>query len=277
MAIDDELKAQILRYHFVEHWRVGTIASQLGVPSVPAWSLSTLPRHMPVEDVERTIESCDTATPAGTRDRAALLLLARLALRAGDVVALRLTDIDWDRALLRVNGKTRRDTLLPLPQDVGDALHAYIASARPRIDEPRVFLAVNAPFRPISGSGVVSAIARRAFERAGVVPPATRGAHTMRHSAATGWLRAGMPMEAIRVLLRHRSSSTTAIYGLGLAHAPGVLTPYAGLTLGDGRTIRTGARWQVSLDAALGVEAHRAARDAADPDMGLRLEARLRF
>ena len=182
------------------------------VPSVPAWSLSTLPRHIPVEDVERTIESCDTATPAGTRDRAALLLLARLALRAGDVVALRLTDIDWDRALLRVNGKTRRDTLLPLPQDVGDALHAYIASARPRIDEPRVFLAVNAPFRPISGSGVVSAIARRAFERAGVVPPATRGAHTMRHSAATGWLRAGMPMEAIRVLLRHRSSSTTAIY-----------------------------------------------------------------
>ena len=105
------------------------------VPSVPAWSLSTLPRHIPVEDVERTIESCDTATPAGTRDRAALLLLARLALRAGDVVALRLTDIDWDRALLRVNGKTRRDTLLPLPQDVGDALHAYIASARPRIDE----------------------------------------------------------------------------------------------------------------------------------------------
>ena len=182
------------------------------VPSVPTWSLSTLPRHIPLGDIERTIESCDTATPAGMRDRAALLLLARLALRAGDVVALRLTDIDWDRALLRVNGKTRRDTLLPLPQDVGDALHTYIASARPRIDEQRVFLAVNALFRPIGGSGVVSALARRAFARAGVVPPATRGAHTMRHSAATGWLRAGMPMEEIRMLLRHRSSSTTAIY-----------------------------------------------------------------
>ena len=71
------------------------------VPSLPVWSLSTLPRHIPVEDIERAIESCDTATPAGMRDRAALLLLARLALRAGDVVALRLTDIDWDRALLR--------------------------------------------------------------------------------------------------------------------------------------------------------------------------------
>ena len=151
------------------------------VPSLPVWSLSTLPRHIPVEDIERAIESCDTATPAGMRDRAALLLLARLALRAGDVVALRLTDIDWDRALLRVSGKTRRDTLLPLPQDVGDALHAYIASARPRINEQRVFLAVNAPFRSISGSGVVSAIARRAFDRGGIVTPATRGAHTMRH------------------------------------------------------------------------------------------------
>ena len=199
------------------------------VPSVPAWSLSTLPRHIPVEDIERTIESCDTATPAGMRDRAVLLLLARLALRAGDVVALRLTDIDWDRAHLRVSGKTRRDTLLPLPQDVGDALHAYIASARPRIDEPRVFLAVNAPFRPISGSGVVSVIARRAFERAGVVPPATRGAHTMRHSAATGWLRGGMPMEAIRVLLRHRSSSTTAIYAkVDTAMLDAVAQPWSG-------------------------------------------------
>lgn len=199
------------------------------VPSVPAWSLSTLPRHIPVEDIERTIESCDTATPAGMRDRAVLLLLARLALRAGDVVALRLTDIDWDRALLRVSGKTRRDTLLPLPQDVGDALDAYIASARPRINEPRVFLAVNAPFRPISGSGVVSVIARRAFERAGVAPPATRGAHTMRHSAATGWLRAGMPMEAIRVLLRHRSSSTTAIYAkVDTAMLDAVAQPWSG-------------------------------------------------
>ena len=199
------------------------------VPSLPAWSLSTLPRHIPVEDIERAIESCDTATPAGMRDRAALLLLARLALRAGDVVALRLTDIDWDRALLRVSGKTRRDTLLPLPQDVGDALHAYIASARPRINEQRVFLAVNAPFRPISGSGVVSAIARRAFDRGGIVTPATRGAHTMRHSAATGWLRAGMPMEAISVLLRHRSISTTAIYAkVDAAMLDTVAQPWSG-------------------------------------------------
>ena len=199
------------------------------VPSVPAWSLSTLPRHIPVEDIERAIESCDTASHVGIRDRAALLLLARLALRAGDVVALRLTDIDWDSAHLRVSGKTRRDTLMPLPQDVGDALHAYIASARPRINEQRVFLAVNAPFRPIGGSGVVSATARRALDRAGIVTPSTRGAHTMRHSAATGWLRAGMPMEAISVLLRHRSTSTTAIYAkVDTAMLDTVAQPWSG-------------------------------------------------
>ena len=66
-------------------------------------------------------------------------------------------------------------------------------------------------------------------------------------------------------------------YGLGLANAPGVLTPFAGITLGDGRTLRAGTRWQVSPDAALGVEAHRTAGNSADPDTGLRLEARLRF
>ena len=108
----------------------GGIAPALlaAVPTVPQWRLSTLPRYIPADDVERSIVSCDDG-PAGVRDRAILLLLARLALRAGDIVGLRLGDIDWDRSVVHVSGKSRRETALPLPQDVGDALYAYITSA----------------------------------------------------------------------------------------------------------------------------------------------------
>ena len=108
------------------------------IPTVPEWSLSALPRYIPVEDIERAIASCDTTTHKGLRDRAILLLLARLALRAGDVLNLRLSDIDWDNARLRVCGKARREAALPLPQDAGDALLNYITGARPRVVDPIV-------------------------------------------------------------------------------------------------------------------------------------------
>ena len=155
------------------------------VPTVPQWQLSTLPRYISTGDVERTIQSCGD-DHAGVRDRAILLLLARLALRAGDIANLRLIDTDWDRAVIHVSGKSRRETALPLPQDVGDALCTYITTVRPRIDEPRldeqeVFLGVRAPHRPFSNPGVVTKIAQRALDRAGVITFASRGAHVFRH------------------------------------------------------------------------------------------------
>ena len=114
----------------------GSIAAALiaAVPTVPRWRLSTLPRYIPADDVERTIASCRD-DPEGIRDRAILLLLARLALRVGDIVALRLGDIDWDRAEIQIAGKSRWQTVLPLPQDAGDALYTYIATVRPRVDK----------------------------------------------------------------------------------------------------------------------------------------------
>ena len=135
------------------------------------------------------------------RDRAILLLLARLALRAGDIVALRLIDIDWDRAVIHVSGKSRRETALPLPQDVGDALCVYITTVRPRIDnrqldEQKVFLGVRAPHRPFSNPGVVTKIARRALDRASVITFASRGAHVFRHSQATALLRSERPLKS---------------------------------------------------------------------------------
>ena len=182
------------------------------IPAIPSWRLSSLPRYVPLEDIEGAIASCDTATQKGLRDRAILLLLARLALRAGDVLHLRRTDIDWDHARLRVCGKTKREADLPLPQDAGDALLAYLTQARPRVPEERVFLRIHAPYRPLSDSSTVSAVVRDALDRAGVAVAGSRGAHLIRHSVATGLLRSGATLDVIGTLLRHRSPDSTAIY-----------------------------------------------------------------
>ena len=191
----------------------GSIAAALveAVPTVPQWRLSTLPRHIPTDDVERTIASCGE-DPLGVRNRAILLLLARLALRAGDIINLRLGDIDWDKGEIRVSGKSRRQTALPLPQDAGDALYAYIATVRPRVGEEKVFLCANAPIRPLARSNTVSKIVRCALDRAGVTTFANRGAHVFRHSQATALLRSGATLDVIGSLLRHTSLNTTMIY-----------------------------------------------------------------
>ncbi len=181
------------------------------VPTVPQWRLSNLPRSIADCEVERTIASC-SGLNASLRDRAILLLLARLALRAGDIVALRIGDIDWNRAEIRVTGKSKRSAALPLPQDVGDALYAYLATVRPKLDCDRVFVTSIAPYRPFADSGTVSRIVRRAFDRAQVTTPAGRGAHVLRHSRATGLLRSGTSLNLIQSLLRHESADTTMIY-----------------------------------------------------------------
>jgi integrase len=122
-----------------------------------------------------------------------------------------LDDIDWRRGTLRVQGKSR-EAVLPLPQDVGDALLAYLERARPSSDCRRVFLTVPAPTRPFASSSAVSDIVRFALARAGVRNPPSRGAHLLRHSAATAMLRAGSSLETIATVLRHRSPDTTTHY-----------------------------------------------------------------
>jgi integrase/recombinase XerD len=181
------------------------------VPCIPQWRLSTLPRFIGAEDVERLIATCDQATPTGLRDRAILMLLARLGLRAGDIVSLRLTDVDWQQATLLVCGKGRRNTRLPLPQDAGDAVLAYLRKARPRVADDRIFLISNAPIRPFTGSNAVSQIVRRALTKAGIAAP-SKGANLLRHSAATAMLRGGATIDTVGAVLRHRSPSATAHY-----------------------------------------------------------------
>ena len=182
------------------------------VPTGPGWRLCELPRYIPADDIERVIGSCDITTPVGRRDRAILLLLARLALRAGDVVHLRLSDLDWENARVRVCGKSRREVALPLPQDVGDAVLDYVEHARPRIGEDRVFLTVRAPYRPFTSSNAITDIVIQALKRAGMNDVKPKGAYLFRHSAATNLLRAGASLDVIGALLRHRSPDTTVIY-----------------------------------------------------------------
>jgi site-specific recombinase XerD len=182
------------------------------VPPVVQWRLSALPRYLPTADVERLIATCDLSNPLDLRDRAALLLLARLGLRAGDVCGLRLDDFDWVAGTVRVCGKSRRSVRLPLPQDVGDAVLTYIEDGRPMTGEDRLFLRSKAPYRPFVTSSSISYIVNRALRRAGVEDPPSKGASLLRHSAATTMLRAGATLEAVGAVLRHRSLDMTAHY-----------------------------------------------------------------
>jgi integrase/recombinase XerD len=182
------------------------------VPLVPQWRLSSLPRYLSLEQVGRLITSCDVCSARGIRDRAILLLLARLGLRAGDILEMRLQDIDWSSGTLRVKGKGRRETRLPMPQDAGDAVLDYLASGRPSVDHDHLFQRLIAPFLPFSSSSTISSIVDLALKRAGIEDPPSRGANLLRHSAATHMLRGGATLQSVGAVLRHRSLETTTHY-----------------------------------------------------------------
>lgn len=182
------------------------------VPTVAHWRLSALPKYLAAGDVERVVNSCDVRTNTGVRDHAILLLLARLGLRGGDIVNLRLCDIDWCAAELRLGGKGRREVRLPLPQDVGDTLLEYLERARPPTSVDRVFLCMGAPSRPFATSSSVCAVVSSALCRAGICNAPSKGANLLRHSVATSMLRGGATLDAIGTVLRHRSFERTAHY-----------------------------------------------------------------
>jgi site-specific recombinase XerD len=181
------------------------------IPTVADWRLSTLPRYITAEEVIRVLGSCDRHTATGRRDYALLLLLARLGLRAGEIVAMQLEDIDWRSGEILVRGKGLLYDRMPLPVDVGQALAVYLRHDRPSSKTRRVFVCRKAPQRGFSGPSTVSTIVRRALDRAGL-HPGFKGAHLLRHSLATSMIRSGASMSEIGEILRHRSPSTTEIY-----------------------------------------------------------------
>jgi integrase/recombinase XerD len=177
------------------------------VLAVAGWNPS-LPRAISSTDLARLLCSCDRRRTIGRRDHAILLLLGRLGLRGGEVVAMELGDIDWRAGELRVRGKGQRRDRLPLPADVGAALAAYL-QRRPQSSNRRVFLRSVAPFVGFADTGALRGLLARACARAGLpyISP-----HRLRHTTATEMLRAGVALGEIGQVLRHRSSVTTAIY-----------------------------------------------------------------
>lgn len=182
------------------------------IPSVAYWRLSSLPRYLQQDEVEHVLASPNSRTSGGKRDKAILLLLARLGLRAGDVAQLRLADIDWRAATICVCGKNRRQTLLPLTQEVGDAIVDYLLHGRPTTASDHIFVRSIAPFRPFRDTRGISDIAKLALRRAGVETPARGAAHVLRHSAAASMLRQGASLQDIAAVLRHQSVVSTQIY-----------------------------------------------------------------
>ena len=180
------------------------------VPTIAHWKLGALPASLSRNDVDRLIEACDRKTTGGRRDRAMLLLMARLALRAGDVAGLCFDDIDWTNATVMVSGKNRRLVRMPLPQEVGDAVLLSLSDRRSDLDDNHVFLRQCAPIGPLDRTGV-SSVVRRAAKHAGVALPRT-GSHVLRHSVATALLKDGMSLPGIGAILRHQNLNTTMIY-----------------------------------------------------------------
>ena len=184
-----------------------------GVPSVATWTTTPpIPKAIAAEHAQRAIDSCDRLTVVGQRDRAVLLLLARLGLRACEIIRLTLDDIDWDQSQLRIRGKGGRQSLLPLPADVGSAIAEYLQQGRPVCEDRPVFLRSLAPIRALlDGSDGVGSIVNYALARAKVDAP-HRGSHQFRHALAAHMLRQGASLPEIGQVLRHRSPQTTSIY-----------------------------------------------------------------
>jgi integrase/recombinase XerD len=195
-----------LRFCFVE----GLVEVNLSQAALPATGRrrSALPRGISTADARALLDSCDRRSALGRRDYAIIITLLRLGLRAREVAALRLDNIDWRAGELVVRGKGARQDRLPLPADVGQAIASYLRRGRPRSDRREVFLVARAPFAPIA-AGTVSSTVRRACRRAGVPEV---GAHRLRHTVACEMVSAGVPLTQIAQVLRHHSLQSTAVY-----------------------------------------------------------------
>jgi site-specific recombinase XerD len=200
------------------------------LPAVASWRLSHLPRSLRPEQIEQLLASCDRSSPTGKRDYAILLLLARLGLRGGEVLAMTLEDLDWDRGEIVVRGKGQRLERLPLPADVGAALACYLCEVRPACQTRRVFVRMKAPYQGLSRPVAICCVVRRALSRAGL-NPVFKGAHLLRHSLATDLLRRGASLREIGQLLRHQQPTTTQIYAkVDIANLRAIALPWPGGT-----------------------------------------------
>ncbi|HEY5867118.1 MAG TPA: site-specific integrase [Candidatus Tectomicrobia bacterium] len=200
--------------------------------SPPQWKYASLPARLTPTEVERVLTVSHDGSAISLRNRAILLCLARLGLRAQDVVLLRFDDVDWAEGRLTLQpGKSRRARTLPLPHDVGEALVAYLRGGRPPSASRHVFLRSRPPFQALT-SAAVWAIVRQAFTRAGLVVPPGIASHIFRHTAASQMVNQGVSFKEVADVLGHQSIQTTGIYAkLELETLAAVALPWGGGTL----------------------------------------------
>lgn len=218
----DSLRA-FLRFAFA----TGLVANDLSsaLPPTTTRQHPLLRRSIDPDTLALLLDSCDRATAVGLRDYAILLLLARLGLRANEVAAMRLEDIDWRAGEVVVHGKGGRDEWMPLPVDVGNPLADYLQHGRSATAMREVFLRVSAPTGPLGRNGVVF-VSRSASRRAGIPVVAS---HRLRHTTAVELLRAGASWTQVSQVLRHSRSQTTAIYTSAEPHLlDEVMRPWPG-------------------------------------------------
>jgi len=195
----------LLRYLHVR----GAVPAHLmaSVQPVARWRLAGIPKALDANQINRLLASFDDSS-VGKRNAAIVLLLLRLGLRAGEVAALDLDDVSWRTGELVVRGKGRRESRLPLPRDVGQAVAAYLRHGRPPVSTRGLFVRARAPFTRLTMVGISHFLQDR-LRQIGVP---RGGAHVLRHTAATQLLRRGSSLSEIAHVLRHRHIDTTAIY-----------------------------------------------------------------
>jgi site-specific recombinase XerD len=196
----------VLRFLFVTSKTKTNLV--FAVPSTPHWTQTSLPQALEPDELAAVLSSPDRRTITGCRDYAVLVLLSRLGLRACEVAAVQIEDIDWPSGEIEIRGKGRSLARLPLPVDVGEAVVAWLQRAQRSKMTRSVFVRVRAPYGPLTSPAIVR-IATTALRAAGID---RGGAHRLRHTAATQMLRRGASMTEIAQVLRHRHLNTTAIY-----------------------------------------------------------------
>ncbi len=178
------------------------------------YAFASVPSALRAEDVKKVLAVArQDATAKGIRDYAILMLLSHYGMRASEIAALRLDDIDWRKEVIRVHHtKTGATSYLPLLPEVGNAVLKYLRKARPKTSFRQIFIRHFAPCKPLSPGGGVHSLVRDRLEAAGVVTTGRRGPHAFRHARAVSMLRARIPLKEIGDVLGHRSLTSTMIY-----------------------------------------------------------------
>ena len=197
------------------------------IPSIPHWRLARIPRHLDWTKVRKLIDSINTDTAEGKRDKAIVLLIASLGLRSKEVYSLQFSHIAWMSSEIRISStKNSRERVLPLTSEVGEALTDYILNGRPAVEGDEVFISHKAPQGPYASAGSISNIIRKRLRQARIKAPST-GAHMLRHSLATRMINNGVSISNIADILGHTSIKTTAIYTkVDVKHLASVALPF---------------------------------------------------